>query len=75
MRRKDRPQKPVYLTDRERECLTWAARGKSSWDTGEIPNISQKTVEFHLTNVYRKLETQNRLAAIVKALHMGLINL
>lgn len=65
----------LYLTDREREVLTWCAAGKSTWDICMILGISESTVKFHLKKVFVKLGTQNRQAAIVKALFKGLINL
>ncbi len=65
----------IYLSDREREILKWVAKGKSSWDIGTMLNISEDGVKYHMTNIHKKLKTQNRLAAVVKALHNGLINI
>lgn len=67
------PGAPVSLTGRERECLIWSARGKSSWDIGVILNISENTVNFHLKNAMAKLKASTRVLAIVKAIRMGLI--
>lgn len=67
------PGAPVSLTSRERECLIWSARGKSSWDIGVILNISENTVNFHLKNAMSKLKASTRVLAIVKAIRMGLI--
>ncbi|MCB2102034.1 MAG: LuxR family transcriptional regulator [Rhodobacterales bacterium] len=63
----------VHLTPRERECLLWSARGKSSWDIGMILHVSEHTVNFHMRSAMRKLECGNRIMAIVKAIRMGLI--
>ena len=63
----------VQLSPRERECLLWSARGKSSWDIGMILNISEHTVNFHLKNAMSKHGAGNRILAIVKAIRMGLI--
>lgn len=65
----------VLLTTREREVLQWAARGKSNWVIGEILNISEHGVDFHLRNILRKLEADSRITAVVKALTKGLITL
>ncbi len=65
---------PVHLTDRERECLLWSARGKSSWDIGTILKISENTVNFHIKNATAKLGVANRLMAIVKAIRLGLVS-
>ena len=63
----------VTLTLRERECLLWSARGKSSWDIGMILNISENTVNFHLKNAMAKLDAGTRIMAIVKSIRFGLI--
>lgn len=63
----------VGLRGRERECLVWSARGKSSADIGLILNISDNTVNFHLKNAMAKLDASTRIMAIVKAIRLGLI--
>ncbi len=61
------------LTGREVQCLTWAARGKSSWETAQICQISESTVNFHLKNAQRKLGAANKCHALAKALTHGLV--
>ena len=61
------------LTAREMECTGWAAQGKTSWETSEILNISENTVNFHIKNVMRKLGVYSKQHAIVKAIMFGLI--
>ncbi len=61
------------LSPRESETLTWVARGKSTWDIAKILEISEKSVEFHLDSVKRKLQATNRTQAVVKAIVLGLI--
>ncbi|MHC2303181.1 LuxR family transcriptional activator of conjugal transfer of Ti plasmids [Rhizobium mongolense] len=61
------------LSAREKECIRWVAKGKSSWDIGVILGISQNTVNFHVKNVLRKLETGSRTVAALKAARLGLI--
>jgi DNA-binding CsgD family transcriptional regulator len=68
----DRPP-PVRLSPREREILQWCLAGKSTWAIGEILRMSEKTVEWHLTRAYAKLEVTSRLTAVLKALNLGLI--
>ncbi|MBL8666169.1 MAG: LuxR family transcriptional regulator [Rhodospirillales bacterium] len=67
------PPASVRLTDRERECLTWTARGKSAWSIGKILNVSEHTVNFHLKRAMAKLAAANRMQAVVAALRLGLI--
>jgi DNA-binding response OmpR family regulator len=59
--------KRVGLREREVETLTWAARGKTFGEIGEILGLSKRTVEFHLENARRKLGVATRTQALVKA--------
>lgn len=61
------------LTSREREVLKWVTQGKTSWETGKILSITERTVKFHLNNTYHKLNVTNRTQAITTALNHGLI--
>ncbi len=70
---KDRLIEPIRLTDRERECLTWTARGKSAWAISVILGVSEHTVNFHLKSVMRKLKAGNRIQAVALAVRLGLV--
>ena len=63
------------LSQREKECIEWVAKGKSSWDIGVILGISDNTVNFHVKNVLRKLKTSSRTVAALKAVRFGIIDL
>jgi len=63
------------LTSKETECLCWCKEGKTNWEIGEILSISEKTVEFHLSNTIKKLGVSNRITAVVKGIQLGLIKL
>src|SRR5690606_15351769 len=63
----------VHLTDREKEILLWAAEGKSDPVIADILNISYPTVRYHMNNVFRKLNANERTFAVVKAIRHGLI--
>jgi DNA-binding response OmpR family regulator len=67
--------KHVGLREREVETLTWAARGKTFWEIGEILGLSKRTVEFHLENARRKLGVATRTQALIKAATGHLIQL
>ncbi len=67
------PSRLPALTKRERECLSWAAEGKTSWEIGQLLNISERTSIFHLQNATRKLGVSGRQAAIARAVSLGLI--
>lgn len=59
------------LTNRERQCLMWAAEGKTSWEIGQIIGIAEKTVVHHLRGASYKLGSNRRQGAITKAVAFG----
>ncbi|AYG64304.1 LuxR family transcriptional regulator (plasmid) [Rhizobium jaguaris] len=63
------------LSPREKECILWTARGKSSWEIGRILGISLNTANFHIKNAMRKLDVTSRTAAAIKAVNFGIIDL
>lgn len=62
------------LTPRERECLQWAATGKSEWEISQILGISEHTSEKHLLNAKTKLGAVNRVQAVAEAIRRGYIS-
>jgi DNA-binding CsgD family transcriptional regulator len=62
------------LTEREKQCLLWAAEGKTSWEISQILNITERTVVFHMANAAEKVGAVNRRQAVARAITMGLIN-
>jgi len=61
------------LSPREIECLSWTAKGKTSWAIARILDVSENTVIFHLRNAIRKLEVTNRSQAVAKAIALSKI--
>ena len=61
------------LTGREFEVLRLLAEGKSSRGIGEELFISHRTATTHVTNIFTKLDVDNRAAAVAKAFQMGLL--
>jgi len=67
--------KPVPgLTDRQRDCLLWAARGKSDWEIGRILGISHETVIQHLKQARERYGVGKRTLLAVHALFDGTIS-
>lgn len=66
--------KTVVLSGRERECLTWIARGLTVAQAAEQLGISSGTVRFHVTNAAKKLGVTSRSHAAVRATQMQLIH-
>lgn len=60
-------QEQFALTQREAEVLIWIAKGKSNKDIGEILNLSPRTVNKHLEQIFVKLGVENRASAAVRA--------
>jgi LuxR family quorum sensing-dependent transcriptional regulator len=63
----------VHLTPRESDVLRWVSTGKTAWEIAQILNIKERTVKFHLSGVFAKLDVVNRSQAVAKALRLGLI--
>ena len=61
------------LSPREKECLLWAARGKSDWDTGMILGLSERTVSMHCDRARARLGARTRIQALATALRLGWI--
>ena len=53
----------VSLTRREREILALVAEGHSNRQLARMLWVTEQTVKFHLSNVYRKLDVANRTEA------------
>ncbi|MBH3428261.1 helix-turn-helix domain-containing protein [Pseudomonas alkylphenolica] len=69
----DGTKAPIKLTSREQEVLLWCAYAKSSWEIGRILGCKESTVNFHISNILRKFNVSNRVAAVVKALRYGML--
>ncbi len=63
------------LTAREKEVLTLVARGYTNKAIAAQLQISDRTVQGHLANIYDKLQVQNRTEAVMRALALGWISL
>jgi DNA-binding CsgD family transcriptional regulator len=61
------------LSPRERQCLQLAAHGMTSIDIGEKLGITERTANFHFSNIISKLGVLNRNEAIAKGVGHGLI--
>jgi DNA-binding NarL/FixJ family response regulator len=60
------------LTDRERSILCAVAAGLTTAAISRDLWISEHTIKFHLTNIYRKLGVVNRAGAVRYALENGI---
>jgi two-component system, NarL family, response regulator DegU len=53
----------AHLTRREREILTHVSEGMANAEIARLLWVSEQTVKFHLSNIYRKLNVTNRTQA------------
>ena len=60
------------LTAREREILQLLAEGHSNAELAHMLWVTEQTVKFHLSNIYRKLGVANRSEAARQAVLAGL---
>jgi DNA-binding NarL/FixJ family response regulator len=71
------PQRPSplfdELTPRELEVLSLIAQGLKNREISEKLVISEKTVGNHISNIFVKLQVNDRSQAIVRALRGGLV--
>ncbi len=71
--RRDRPARgPESLTHREREVVHLAVQGLSAAEIGARLFISERTVETHIANAYRKLGIGSRVELVRQAADVGL---
>lgn len=61
------------LTAREIEVIRLAASGSSSRQLAAKLELSKRTIDFHLSNIYDKLRVHNRIQAIMTANAQGLL--
>ena len=62
------------LTNRELEILRLASDGRSNAELARMLWVSEQTVKFHLSNIYRKLDVSNRTEASRWAQLHGLLS-
>jgi DNA-binding NarL/FixJ family response regulator len=61
------------LTARELEVLQLLARGLRNKEIAARLYVSERTVNFHLANIYQKLNVSGRTEALSKAIAQGLV--
>lgn len=70
-----RPVETNPLTNRERAILALVAQGQTNATIGETLFISEKTVKSHLTNIFEKLNVEDRAQAALTAFKRGFIQI
>jgi len=57
------------------EVLTWAAKGKTYWETAAILGISFASVHTHINSLKLKMNAVNVTHAVARGYELGLIEL
>ncbi len=63
------------LTSREMDVLGCIAKGFSNQDIAHALFVSEKTVKNHLTNIFRKINVNDRTQALIYALKNRIMTL
>jgi two-component system, NarL family, response regulator LiaR len=63
------------LYPREIEVLKLAAKGMRNKEIAKELNISERTVQAHLSNIFSKLEVDSRTEAVLQALREGWLDI
>lgn len=66
------PEAFPELTEREREILGLIARGRDNAEISTELFLSLKTVQNHVSNIFRKLQVADRVQAAIRAREAGL---
>ena len=63
------------LTDREMDILRFMTRGMSNKEIAERLNLSVRTVQGHMAQIFSKMGVSSRTEAVVRGLKGGLVTL
>jgi LuxR family maltose regulon positive regulatory protein len=61
------------LSERELEVLAAIAEGLTNQETAQRLFISERTVKWHASNIYGKLQVNNRTQAVARARSLGIL--
>lgn len=65
---------PAYeLTIKQKDVLCWIAKEKTYGEIASIMNISENTVLYHTKEIFKRLNVNSQMAAVLKAIKFGLI--
>jgi DNA-binding NarL/FixJ family response regulator len=60
------------LTDRQIQVITLVAQGKSYKQISEVLGLSERTIKYHMTEIYQRLHLDNRAQVIGYAARFGI---
>lgn len=62
------------LTEHEIRILRLVSHGLTNKEIADFLKVKERTVEFHLSQIFQRLEVSSRTAAVLKAERLGLLN-
>ncbi len=65
----------VPLTEREMDVLRLLTLGRDNQQAADELKISERTVKFHISNIYQKLRVNSRTEAILYAIRHNLVDI
>jgi two-component system, NarL family, competent response regulator ComA len=66
------PNEDCTINGKEYEILREITKGRSNKDIAETMFMSQRSLEYSITNLFHKLNVKSRMEAAIKAKQMGL---
>ncbi|OOZ84813.1 response regulator transcription factor [Bacillus cereus] len=63
----------ISLNEDEKQILIEVGKGRTNKELAEILNLSQRSVEYKLTDIFHKLKVSSRMEAVQKAKELWLI--
>jgi DNA-binding CsgD family transcriptional regulator len=63
------------LSPRELETLTWAAKGKTYWETAQILGIGYSSVHTYVNSLKSKMNAVNVTHAVARGYELGILEL
>ncbi|MCC6298265.1 MAG: response regulator transcription factor [Anaerolineales bacterium] len=67
-------EKDPQLTEHEKQVLRLVVQGLTNKEIARALNIAERTVEYHLGEIFQRLEVSSRTAAVVKAEKLKLLD-
>jgi len=62
------------LSPREREVLSWAAEGKTAWETAHLLGVSERAIRLYTENAMAKLRAKTKTQAVAIAVKHAIIH-
>ncbi|MCB1092670.1 MAG: response regulator transcription factor, partial [Verrucomicrobiae bacterium] len=63
------------ITTREREILALVAQGRANKEIASALGIAEDTVKRHVSNIFQKLDVNDRAQATAEAIRRGIVRL